>query len=280
MKKYFELNNGVNIPSIGFGTWQTPDGDIAVESVISAIKAGYRHIDTAAIYGNEQSVGKAIKDSGIKRKELFITSKLWNTERGYKPTFKAFEQSLKNLKIDYLDLYLIHWPAIAKQFDNWKQINADTWRAMEELYQQGKIRAIGISNFLNCHLEPLLENANVKPAINQIEYHPGFMQQDCVEFCKKNDILIEAWSPLGTGKMLKNEILLSIAQKYETSVAQLCIRWVLQNDALPLPKSVTPHRIQENIQIDHFEISQEDMQTINQMEYCGGSGLDPDNVDF
>lgn len=280
MKKYFELNNGVSIPPIGFGTWQTPDGETAVEAIKCAINAGYRHIDAAAVYANEASVGKGIKDSGIDREELFITSKVWNTERGYEKTLSAFQKTIDDLQVDYLDLYLIHWPASENQFANWKEINTETWRAMEELYRDGKIRAIGVSNFLPHHLQALMENATVLPAINQIEFHPGFMQQECVSFCKDNNIQVEAWSPLGTGKMLNNETLKAIAIKYNKSVAQLCIRWVLQNDVLPLPKSITTSRIIENIDVDDFEISEEDMQTINAMEYCGGSGLHPDKVGF
>ncbi len=280
MKNYFKLNNGIEIPSIGFGTWQTPDGDTAINAVKVAIEAGYKHIDTAAIYKNETSVGTGIRESGIDRQELFVTSKLWNSERGYDKTLKAFEKTLNDLQLDYLDMYLIHWPAVENQFKDWKKINAETWRAMEELYSQGKIKTIGVSNFLTHHLEALLETANVKPSINQIEYHPGFLQQDVVAFCRKNNIVVEAWSPLGSGKMLNNETLIAISKKYNVSVAQLCIRWVLQNDILPLPKSVTPHRIKENIQIDYFEIFQEDMQTINKMEYFGGSGVNPDKVAF
>ena len=280
MKKHFKLNSGIEIPSIGFGTWQTPDGTTAINAVKTAIEAGYKHIDTAAIYKNEESVGKGIKESKIARNELFVTSKLWNSERGYEKTMRALDKSLNDLQLDYLDMYLIHWPAIEKQFKDWKNINSETWRAMEDLYKQGKIKTIGVSNFLTHHLESLLETAKVTPAINQIEYHPGFMQHDVVALCRKNNITVEAWSPLGTGKMLNNETLIAIAEKYKVSVAQLCIRWVLQNDVLPLPKSVTPHRIKENIQIDHFEIAVEDMQTINQMEYFGGSGLNPDKVGF
>jgi diketogulonate reductase-like aldo/keto reductase len=280
MNKYFTLNNQMPIPSVGFGTWQTPDGETAIEAVKCAIDAGYTHIDTAAIYGNETSVGKGIKASGIDRKKLFITSKVWNTERGYETTLRAFHKTLDDLQLDYLDLYLIHWPASENQFDNWKKINRETWRAMEELSRDGKVRTIGVSNFLPHHLKALMETANIKPAINQIEFHPGFMQQACVEYCKSNDILVEAWSPLGTGKMLTNETLKTIAAKYQKSIAQLCIRWVLQNDVLPLPKSITASRIVENLAIDDFEISKEDMQTINAMDYCGGSGLNPDLIEF
>ncbi len=276
----FRLNNDIEIPSIGLGTWQTPDGETAVLAVKTALENGYRHIDAAAIYKNEVSVGLGIKESGIKREELFITSKVWNTERGYEKTKLAVEKTLEDLDLDYLDLYLIHWPANKKQFSNWKEINQETWKAMEELYKNRKIKAIGVSNFLPHHLEALLENSEIKPMVNQIEYHPGLMQKETVEFCKKHDILIEAWSPLGTGRLLDNSDLKSIAKKYNKSVAQLCIKWVLQNGILPLPKSVTPSRILENKDVFDFEISKEDMNRINEMENVGGSGLNPDEVDF
>ena len=280
MNKYFKMNNGIAIPAIGFGTWQTPDGDIAIQSVEQAIKVGYRHIDTAAIYGNEQSIGSGIKKSGSNRKVLFITSKVWNTERGYDKTLRAFDKTIKDLQLDYLDLYLIHWPATANQFENWERLNTETWKAMEKIYNTGKVHAIGVSNFQPHHLEALLNSATIVPAINQIEFHPGFMQEKCVKYCKEHNILVEAWSPLGTGRMLSNNLLKTIADKYQKSVAQLCIRWILQNGVLPLPKSISPDRIKENFEIFDFEISKEDMQTINNMEYCGGSGLDPDKISF
>lgn len=280
MNKYIEMNNGLPVPSIGFGTWQTPDGDTAANAVKYAIESGYRHIDTAAVYGNEQGVGRGIRESRIDRRELFVTSKVWNTERGYDSTLRAFDKTLNDLQLDYLDLYLIHWPAVAGQFENWRQINADTWRAMEKLQAEGKIRAIGVSNFLPHHLKALMGDASVVPAVNQIEFHPGFMQTGCVECCKAHGILVEAWSPLGTGRMLGNETLKGIAGKYHVSVAQLCIRWVLQNGVLPLPKSVTPVRIRENLDVFGFEISEDDMQVTNRMECCGGSGLNPDKIDF
>lgn len=275
----FKLSNGVEIPCVGYGTWQTPDGDTAMNAVKEAVKAGYRHIDTAATYGNEQSVGKALKECGVDRSELFITSKLWNTERGYEKTMKAFEKTMQDLQLEYLDLYLIHWPANAKQFENWDELNLSTWEAITELYEAGKIRAIGVSNFLPHHLESLMKT-KVAPMVNQIEFHPGQMQEETVEYCKKHNLLVEAWSPLGTGRMLNNETLLAIAAKYNKSVAQLCIRWCLQNGTLPLPKSITPSRISENTEVFDFVISEEDMNTINAMAYCGGSGLNPDEVDF
>ncbi|KIH70286.1 aldo/keto reductase [Salinicoccus roseus] len=275
----FKLSNGVEIPKVGFGTWQTPDGETAVNSVTQALVSGYRHIDTAAAYKNEGSVGKAIRESGIAREDIFITSKLWNENRGYENTKQAFENTLKELGTDYLDLYLIHWPANEKQFDDWEEINLDTWKAMTELYKEGKIKAIGVSNFMTNHLEALLD-AEVKPMVNQIEYHPGYTQDAVVDLCRKHDILVEAWSPIGSGRLLENEDLTKIADKYGKSVAQLCIRYVLQNDVLPLPKSVTPSRIEENTDIFDFEIMDEDMKTIDAMENVGFSGMDPNDVDF
>ncbi len=279
LKDTFTLNNGYKIPCIGFGTWQTPYGETAVNSVIEAIKSGYKHIDTAAIYGNEKSIGKAIKESGINRNEIFITSKVWNKDRGYKTTLAAFEKTINDLQIDYLDLYLIHWPASVNKFNDWDNINLETWRAMTELYKAGKIKSIGVSNFMPHHLKSLMET-EVKPMIDQIEFHPGFMQEETFKYCNDNNILVEAWSPLGTGKMLDNETLKIVASKYNKSVAQLCIRWCLQNNTLPLPKSVTASRIKENTEIFDFVISNEDMKTINAMEYCGGSGHHPDKVNF
>lgn len=275
----FELNNGYKIPCIGFGTWQTPDGETAVMAVSEAIKAGYRHIDTAACYENEVGVGQGIRASGIEREKLFVTSKVWNTERGYEKTMAAFEKTLSDLRLDYLDLYLIHWPASSSQFENWEELNLETWRAMTELYRAGKIKSIGVSNFLPHHLEALMRT-EVAPMVNQIEYHPGLMQTETVAYCKEHHILVEAWSPLGTGRMLNNETLKLIAGKYGKSAAQLCIRWCLQKGVLPLPKSVTPSRIVENTDVFDFEVTAEDMDTICSMPYFGGSGLHPDKVKF
>lgn len=275
----FALANGYKIPCLGFGTWQTPDGETAINAIKTAITSGYRHIDTAAVYGNEKSVGQGIKASGIVREELFVTSKVWNTERGYEKTMAAFEQTLSDLQLDYLDLYLIHWPATQHQYPDWEAVNLETWRAMTDLYKAGRILSIGVSNFMPHHLLALM-NTEVPPMVNQIEFHPGQMQKETVTYCRKNNILVEAWSPLGTGKMLTNESLQKIADKYQKSVAQICIKWCLQNQVLPLPKSVTPSRIKENSEVFDFELTQEDMQIIDAMEYCGGSGLHPDEVDF
>ncbi len=275
----YELVNGIKIPCIGFGTWQAEDGETAYNSVAEAIKSGYRHIDTATAYKNEPSVGKAVLESGVSREEIFVTSKVWNSKRGYDKTMVAFEKTLSFLGFDYLDLYLVHWPASPNQFDNWDEINLSTWKALTELYKAGKIKAIGVSNFKPHHLKSLMET-EVVPMVNQIEFHPGMMQDETVKYCRENNILIEAWSPLGSGRMLKNKMLNDIAAKYDKSVAQLCIKWCLQNGTLPLPKSVTPSRIKENAEVFDFELSAEDMAAINAMEYFDGSGFDPDKVKF
>ncbi len=275
----FTLNNGVKIPCIGFGTWQTPDGQTAVKAVQAALACGYRHIDAAAIYGNEESVGEAIREAGVKRGELFVTSKLWNDEHGYETTLRAFDKTLKDLGLEYLDLYLIHWPVPAKFHDDWEKSNAETWKAFEKLHEEGLIRAIGLSNFMPHHIEALKKTANVASAVNQIEYHPALMQKDMVDYSVKEGMLIEAYSPLGTGKMLNDPTLMAIAEKYGKSVAQICIRWVLQNGVLPLPKSVTPSRIEDNTKVFDFEIAAEDMQTINDMAQIAPVN-DPQNISF
>ena len=270
---YATLQNGVKMPCVGYGTWQTPDGDVARNSVRTAIEAGYRHIDTAAGYGNEESVGAGIRESGVAREDLFVTTKHWIVDRGYEKTITACENSLKNLGMDYLDLYLIHWPAVAKVSPNWEEINADTWRGFEKLYNDGKIRAIGVSNFLPNHLESLKANSTVMPMVNQIEFHPGYTQPGLVEYCKQNGITVQAWSPLGSGAVLKDPLLMEIAAKYGKSVAQLCIRFALQQDIVPLPKSITPERILANREVFDFTISAEDMARIAAMPVTGYSGF-------
>lgn len=276
----YTLTNGIKIPKIGFGTWQIPNGEDAYNAVKEALSVGYTHIDTAAVYKNEESVGKAIKDSNIEREKLFVTTKLWNTERGYDNTLAAFQKSLDTLQMDYVDLYLIHWPAIESQFDNWNELNVETWKAMEEIYRQKKAKAIGVSNFLPHHLKGILESASVMPTVNQIEFHPGYLQKDTVQFCKNEKILIEAWSPLGSGRLLNDEKLGRIAGKYGISVPQLCISFVLQSGHLPLPKSVTPKNIKANLLDEPTILEEEDFREIVQMEEAGFSGLNPDSVDF
>lgn len=280
MEKEILLNNGVKIPTPGFGTFLTPDGATCVEAVRTAIAAGYTHIDTAAVYGNEKSVGEGIQESGIKRSDLFVTSKVWNTERGYDKTLKAFDKTLRDLQLDYLDLYLIHWPANTLQFGNEAdRLNVDTWKAMERLHEEGLVRSIGLSNFMQHHIEPVFVRANICPMVNQIEYHPGFTQRECVEFCQKNNILVEAWSPLGRGNVLNNPLLKTIAAQHGKSVAQVAIRWVMQTGVLPLVKSVTPSRIKENIDVFDFELSQQEMLEIASLK-TDRIGSDPDTCDF
>ena len=274
LKDTVKLQNGYEIPCLGYGTYKV-SGEEAVAVIKTAISAGYRHIDTATFYGNEVEVGQAIRECGVPREDLFITSKVWKTERGYEKTKASFLKTLEDMQLDYLDLYLIHWPASFCQYENWEEINLETWRAMTELYKEGKIKAIGVSNFLPHHLTALLKT-EVKPMVNQIEYHPGEMQEETVLFCKENDILIEAWSPLGRGRIFENELLLELSGKYGKSLPQICLRWELQNGIIPLPKTMSEERMKENTDIFDFEISLEDMELINSMESCGGSGLHPD----
>ncbi|MDR1898687.1 MAG: aldo/keto reductase [Treponema sp.] len=276
----YKLSNGVEIPCVGFGTWQTPDGAVAVSSVKAAIEAGYRHIDTAAIYGNEESVGAAIRQSGIPRKELFITTKLWNDDHGYENTLRAFESSMKKLGLDYLDLYLIHWPNPVKFRKNWEEANAGTWKAFEELYKAGKTRAIGISNFHGRHIDALLKTAAVAPMVNQIRLCPGDTQDEVVDYCRKKDMLLEAYSPLGVGQIFEAPEIRAFAEKYKRSIAQICIRWSLQRGYLPLPKSVTPQRILENTKVFDFELLPEDVKAIADLKGIAGTASNPDETAF
>lgn len=262
----YTLSNGIKIPCVGFGTWQSEDGEECYNAVLSALKAGYRHIDTATAYGNEESVGKAIsdflKESGVKREELFITTKLWNKDHGYESAKAAIELSLKKLQLDYLDLYLIHWPNPLAFRNCWAEKNAESWKAMEEAVEAGKIRAIGISNFCERHIVELLKTAKIKPVINQIKLCPGQTQEELVKYSKSIGMELEAYSPLGTGGIFSNDFMKELSAKYNRSVAQICIRWSLQQGYIPLPKSVTASRIEENAKVFDFELSSEDCRKI------------------
>lgn len=276
----YKLSNGVEIPCIGFGTWQTPNGDVAVSSVLSALEAGYRHIDTAQGYGNEESVGIAVKKSGIDRKEIFITSKLNNNDHGYQKTLDAFEETMKKLDMDYIDLFLIHWPNPIAFRDQWQEANAGTWKAFEELYNAGRIRSIGISNFHPHHIDELMKTATIAPMVNQIRLCPGDTQDEVVDYCRSQNILLEAYSPLGVGKIFDVPEMQTLAEKYGKSIAQICIRWSLQRGYLPLPKSVTPARIKENADVFDFELSADDVQLIADLKGVVGYSADPDNTTF
>lgn len=283
MKKptdYYLLPNGVEIPCLGFGTYLTPPGNITYDSVSEALRLGYRHVDTAAFYANEADVGRAIRDSGIPREEIFVTTKLWNTDHGYENTIAAFERSLAELQMDYLDLYLIHWPTDASQSENWDTINLSTWKAMTELYKAGKVRAIGLSNFMPEHMASLIKT-EVPPMINQIKLHPAFWQPLTAAFCQQHGILMQAWSPLGRGIVLENPTLTEIAARHGKTTAQVCIRWCLQKGLLPLPKSVTPSRIAENLDVFDFELTAEEMERINALPFCGSApNRMPDRMTF
>lgn len=280
LKDTYTLNDGVEIPVVGFGTWQMPNDEHTAEMVKHAIDSGYRHIDTAADYGNEESVGQGIKMSGIAREELFVTTKLHNHDHTYELTKKAIDQSLELLGIDYIDLYLIHWPNPIKYRDQWQQANADSWRAMEEAKKEGKIRSIGVSNFLRHHLDALLETATVKPTVNQILLNPSEMQPDVVAANKESDILSAAYSPLGSGKIFEIEELKELAKKHNKSVAQVVLRWSLQHGFLPLPKTSTKTRVPENADIFDFELNEEDMKLIDSFEGQAGRMRNADETQF
>lgn len=283
----YTLANGTRIPCIGFGTWQTPDGDVAYESVLAALRAGYKHIDTATAYGNEESVGRAIndflKEGKVKREELFITTKLHNKDHGYEATKVAIEKSLELLGLDYLDLYLIHWPNPLKFRECWQEANAGSWKAMEEAYADGRLKAIGLSNFFERHIEALMETAKVAPMVNQIKICPGIPQPELIEYCKERNILVEGYSPLGTGGTFKSTVLKAMSEKYGRPISQLCIRWSMQKGVIPLPKSVTESRIIENSKVFDFELSDDDCKTIAALDSAelGITPLrDPDVTNF
>ena len=274
----YTLSNGVHIPCVGFGTWQSKDGPEARDSVAEALRAGYRHIDTAQGYGNEESVGLAVKESGLSRGEVFLTSKLTNSVRGYDQTLSSFHESLRKLGTDYMDLFLIHWPRPVSFRNDWEAQNAQSWRAMEDLYREGKVRAIGISNFHPHHIEALLKTATVAPMVNQIRLAPGDTQDQVVNFSREKGMLLEAYSPLGVGKVFEVPQMKDLARKYGKSIAQIAIRWSLQRGYLPLPKSVTPARIRENTEVFDFRLEDADVELIAGLKGCVGYSSDPDSI--
>ncbi|MEB4783415.1 aldo/keto reductase [Paenibacillus jamilae] len=270
------LHNGVHMPWFGIGVFKVEEGSELVNAVKAAVKHGYRSIDTAAIYANENSVGQAIQEAltenNLSREELFVTSKVWNADLGYEETRAAYEASLNKLGLDYLDLYLIHWPVQGKY--------KEAWRALESLYKEGRIKAIGVSNFQIHHLEDLMQDAEIKPMVNQVEFHPQLTQTELLQFCQKNNIQMEAWSPLMQGQLLDHPVLQNIANKYGKSVAQVILRWDVQQGVVTIPKSTKAHRIVENADIFDFELTREDMDQIQALNANLRVGPDPDNFDF
>ncbi|PFP24674.1 aldo/keto reductase [Bacillus sp. AFS073361] len=270
LKDTTTLHNGVKMPWVGLGVFKVNEGEEVVQSVKAAIKNGYISIDTAAIYKNEEGVGQAIKESGVPREELFITSKVWNSDQGYESTLAAFETSLNKLGTEFLDLYLIHWPG--------KNKYKDTWKALEKLYKDGRVRAIGVSNFLVHHLEDLISTAEIKPMVNQVEFHPHLTQKELLAYCKKEGIQMEAWSPLKQGQLLNEPVLEDLAHKYNKSVAQVILRWDLQHGVVTIPKSIKEHRIIENADLFDFELSAEDMEKIDGLNQDSRAGSHPDTM--
>ena len=274
----YTLANGKKIPCVGFGTFLTPDGAETVDSVKEALRIGYRLIDTASVYGNERSVGQAVRESGVDRNEIFLTSKLWNRDQGYESTLEAFDRTMKALGTDYLDLYLIHWPIGKGHEQDWAEMNRESWRAMEKLYRDGYIGAIAVSNFMPHHIDSLMVTATIPPMVDQIEIHPGLNHTQAVEYCRTHGIIVEAWGPLSQGRLSQMPALNEIAGRHGKTVAQVCLRWHLQRGIVPLPKSVTPSRIEENTRIFDFELTDEEMDFIGHIQGPVGSGADPDKV--
>lgn len=266
------LHNGVKMPWFGLGVYKVEDGKEIENSIHSAFEAGYRSIDTAAFYQNEAGVGQAVRDSGIQREELFITTKVWNDRQGYESTLQAFDESRKKLGLDYVDLYLIHWPVKGKYLD--------TWRALEKLYKDGYVRAIGVCNFQVHHLQDILTNFEIKPMVNQVEFHPRLTQREVLSFCRENKIQLEAWAPLMRGRLMDNPVIVKLAEKYSKKPSQIILRWDLDTEVVTIPKSIHADRIKENADIFDFQLEESDIEEINALNQNERTGPDPDNFNF
>jgi diketogulonate reductase-like aldo/keto reductase len=275
----FKLSNGVEIPCVGYGTFRTPDGEICAEGVRLAIESGYRHIDTAAFYQNESGVGEGVRRSGIQRKDIFVTTKVWNDMQGYDNALRSFDASAKKLGFDTIDLLLVHWPAPYVYRAVFPKMLIDTWRAFEKLYKDKQVRAIGVCNSHKHHLKAIFGDCEIKPMVNQIEYHVGLIEKEAEEFSKQNGITVEAWAPLCKGRMMDNAVVSRIAKKHGCTPAQVLVRWCLQRQILPLPKSVTPSRIKENAQVFGFELDESDMEFLNAVKGVR-YGAHPDTAEF
>lgn len=266
------LHNGVDIPRVGLGVYKMEDGKEVADAIQSAVNIGYRHVDTASFYGNEKGVGEGIQKSGLPREELFITTKVWNEEQGYDETLKAFDRSMEKLGLEYLDLYLIHWPVPGKF--------KSTWRALEKLYDEGRVKAIGVCNFMEHHLDDLLESAEITPMVNQVEFHPALYQKELAEYCHHKGIKMEAWAPLARGRYFDAAILKQIAGNYNKTPAQIILRWHLQHDVVVIPKSVNPGRQQENFDLFDFYLNDDEMKRIDELHTGERIGKHPDEFDY
>ena len=272
IKGTFKLHNGVEMPYLGLGVYLSEDGQEVVDAIKWAVDAGYRHIDTASIYKNEVGVGQGVGECSVSREELFVVSKVWNSDQGYDSTLRAFDESLERLGMDYLDLYLIHWPVAGKY--------KDTWRALEKIYSEKRVRSIGVSNFMQHHLEDLLTTANVVPMVNQMEFHPYLVQQGLLDFCKKHQIQYEAWSPMMQGKIFGMDSFKELAAKYNKTIAQIVLRWDLQKGVITIPKSSKKNRIEANSDVFDFELEAADVAWLDSLDRGQRFGPDPDNFDF
>ena len=270
-KRYRELSNGLQVPIIGFGTYKVGEDEEVIKSIKYALEVGYRHIDTATFYGNEEAIGKALKESNVQREDIFLATKLWNDCHGYENAMNAFNNSIKKLGVDYLDLYYIHWPT---------ELNHDTWRALEDLYYSGKVKAIGVCNFKIGHLEELKKTARIMPMINQIEIHPGFTQKEMVKYCQENNIQVVAWSPIMRGRLFAEPLMIALSEKYNKTITQIILRWHIQNHIIPIPKSSNKDRIKENIDIFDFEIEKEDILKIDSLNRGENVSGVPDDSNY